>query len=132
MTPDERELFDEKLKGIVTLINARFENVDTKLDQIHTEAKRTNSRVTHLEEYKEYAQGVIATRVTQDMVQACHTKIENMEKSLEDVKFFTRHPKLFVAGFVLIVILTLATFIESNPLKAFYNEPEKTEQVVPK
>lgn len=45
-----KELIDEKFKGITTLVNAQFSNVADKLDSIHKEAQKTNSRVTHLEE----------------------------------------------------------------------------------
>ena len=45
MTKDERELFDEKIKGLSTLINARFTNVDEKLEDIHKEQLRTNGNV---------------------------------------------------------------------------------------
>ena len=133
MTKDERELFNEKIKGLSQLINAQFMNVQDKLEQIHTEAKRTNSRVTHLEEYKEYANTIIANRVKpeqlKELVGECHTKIESINTKMEDLNFILKHPKLFIAGLVFIVTLTLATFLNNNPMKAFeHPQPTQTEQ----
>lgn len=137
MTQDERDLFEEKIKGIATLINARFTVVDEKLEQIHAEAKRTNSRVTHLEEYKEMVNTtILPNRVTPEklncLVEDCHKKIEGIEKKFEDMAFFLRHPKLFIAILVTIVILTLGTFLENNPLKVFDKTPTPTQTEIVK
>lgn len=116
---------DEKFKSLTTLMNARFENLDDRLEDIHTEAKRTNGRISKLEDFKEYTQRTIDTRVTD-----CPNvkRFDKIEKSIEDIAFINRHPKLFIAGLVVVVILTLATFIESNPFKVFYDQPAQTEQ----
>lgn len=116
---------DEKFKSLTTLMNARFENQDDKLEAIHIEAKRTNGRVNKLEDFKDYTQRTIDTRVTD-----CPNvkRFERIEKSIEDIAFINRHPKLFLAGLVILVILTLATFIESNPLRVFSKQPAQTEQ----
>ena len=49
MTKDERELIDEKFRGIATLLNANFINVNERLDRIETQTTKTNGRVTSLE-----------------------------------------------------------------------------------
>lgn len=116
---------DEKFKSLTTLVNAQFKNVDDRLEDIHTEAKRTNGRISKLEEFREYTKEVIDTRVTN-----CPNvkRFDKIEQQLEDISFVSRHPKLFVAGLVFVVILTLATFLESNSLKVFYKQPPTTEQ----
>jgi len=174
MTSEERELIDEKFKVVTTLVNAQFINVNDKLDAIHEEAIKTNSRITKLEDYKQITieaianritpayvsekigevyeeeeklderiqkleecreEGIkiIATRVTPEQVKEVRGEIKAMEDKMGDINFFIRHPKLFIAGMVTIIILTLAVFIENNPLKVFsketVKEPVKTEIV---
>ena len=67
MTKVEKELLDKW-----------FENVDLKLDAIHTQAKLTNSRVTKLED------------------------------QTEEMRFFKRHPKIFIL--VLVLFLAVLKF----------------------
>ena len=166
LTSEERDLFEEKFKGVTTLMNAQFINVNDKLDAIHDEAVKTNSRITKLEEYKEFTREVIATRVTPELVKEkidevyeeeeklderiqkleeyreegikiiatrvtpeevkeVRGEIKIMEDKMADINFFIKYPKLFIAGMVTIIILTLAVFLESNPLKVFSKEPVK-------
>lgn len=49
MTSSEKELIDEKFKGLYTLLHARFENLEEKLERIETQTIKTNGRVTELE-----------------------------------------------------------------------------------
>jgi len=124
-----KELMEEKFKGLTSLMDAKFENVTEKLDEICGHVQKTNGRVTKLEEYKEYAQQVISTRVTQEMLMKVDCKIDTIQKEinsklediqrdinkkLEDVNFFTRHPKLVLAGIIIIIFFTIATFIDST------------------
>jgi hypothetical protein len=115
MTDIELKLIDEKFSGLTKLVNAQFGAVDTKLEMIHEQTKKTNGRVTELEDAfytdKEYVHHVIDTRVTDcpnvKIIAGAYTKIDTLEKSLEDVSFFIRHPKLAVAiltGFVVIFL----------------------------
>lgn len=49
MTKDERELIEEKFKGLGLLVDAHFHNVDDRLDRIEKQTTKTNGRVTALE-----------------------------------------------------------------------------------
>jgi len=124
-----KELMEEKFKGLTSLMDTKFENVNEKLDEICGHVQKTNGRVTKLEEYKEYTQQVISTRVIQEMLMKVDCKIDTIQKEinnklediqkdinkkLEDVSFFTRHPKLTLAGIIILIVLTIGTFINSD------------------
>ena len=135
MTKDERELIDEKFRSLATLMNARFENIDDKLDAIHIQAIKTNGRVTKLEEHREGFQRYVDTHPVAcpqlSKMEKTDAKIDKLEEKLEDIFFFIKHPKLFIAGFVIVVILSLATFLSNNPFKVFQqSHPVKTEQPI--
>lgn len=102
MTKDEKELIDEKFKGLHTLLNARFENIDDRLDRIETQTTKTNGRVNELEKKE----------LTHIMTCPQTKKIEDINTRLEDVYFVLKYPKLFISGVVISAILTFFTFIK--------------------
>ena len=56
-------------------------------------------------------------------------KVDELKGKLEDVFFFARHPKLFVAILVAAVLLSLATFVTNKPF-AIFAKQKTAEQVV--
>lgn len=44
-----KELFNEKLSGLTTLMNAQFNNVNEQLQEINEHVQKTNGRVLDLE-----------------------------------------------------------------------------------
>jgi hypothetical protein len=128
MSQTEFSLLSEQISGLTKLTNAQFMNVNERLDKINGAVAK------HEQQIGEALIERAANREAQKHVIEAHlltcpqaTKIDGLEKKLEDVSFFIRHPKLFIAGIVLIIILSLATFIENNPLKIFVPETPKTE-----
>jgi hypothetical protein len=99
---DYRKYLEEKFTGINTIMKLNFDIIHSKLEEINLQTTKTNSRVTHLEEEVEI-----------------HPIECKYGKIYDDLNFVVRHPKLFIAGMVVIILLTLATFIDTNPLKIF-------------
>lgn len=50
MTQDEKDLIEEKLRSLHIQINAEFETAHSKLNDIFEQTKKTNGRVTKLED----------------------------------------------------------------------------------
>jgi hypothetical protein len=113
---DYRLYIEEKFTGLSKLINARFENVDDRLERIEEQTKKTNGRVNYLEE-KEYTHYTTCPN---------SVKIDSIYKELDEYRFILKYPKLFVGAIVIIVILTLSTFVRSFDLFT-KKEPPKTE-----
>jgi len=117
MTKDERELIDEKFKGIASLINARFENVEDRLVRIEAQTTKTNGRVSELE-HKELTH-----------IQNCpmSPKIEKINEELGEYKMFKKYPKIALALIAGAVLLFLITTFESIEKVKKASTPENIE-----
>jgi len=117
MTKDERELIDEKFKGIASLINARFENVEDRLVRIEAQTIKTNGRVSELE-HKELTH-----------IQNCpmSPKIEKINEELGEYKMFKKYPKIALALIAGAVLLFLITTFESIEKVKKASTPENIE-----
>lgn len=129
MSKQEIDLIDEKFRGLASLMNAQFTNVHDKLERIEVQTTKTNGRVSDLEKKSMELEVKDITHIINCPVTP---KLETLNRELEDVKFVFKYPKLVIAGLVIISLLTLATFIETNPLKVFVKQPVKTETNVQK
>ena len=117
MTKDERELIDEKFKGIASLINARFENVEDRLVRIEAQTIKTNGRVSELE-HRELTH-----------IQNCpmSPKIEKINEELGEYKMFKKYPKIALALIAGAVLLFLITTFESIEKVKKASTPENIE-----
>lgn len=137
-----QKLFDEKILGLHKEIISGNNLIIEKVEGVNKTVLKQNSRIGKLEDYREYAQGVIDKRPTEcphiPRFEECESEIKKtknnfdeaikkIEKSLEDVLFFVRHPKLFIGLLVTLVILTLASIVENNPFDVF-NKDKNTNQ----
>jgi tetrahydromethanopterin S-methyltransferase subunit G len=153
MSEAEHKVVTEQIKGLTTLINSQFRNVEDNFQAVHQRLDKINGKVGKHDEQinealieraknREEQRNMIPTHVMNcpnlQEIRGCRIKIENVETKmeklqgqLEDAFFFIRHPKLFIATLVIIVLLTLGTFISNNPLKAIGNliHPVPTEQI---
>ena len=102
----EKELFNEKVKGIYAAIDANAdvqnnhfinlnEKLDEKLDRIEKQVTLTNSRVNHLED-KELTH-VIDCPITNEV-----TKIK---EDLAEYRIAKKYPKIFITGVVVYGVL---------------------------
>lgn len=125
MSASEFALLQEQIKGLTTLVNAQFMATHERLDKING----------HVGEHEEKIQEALIERARNRQEQKqhvetlceCKEKLGRIEKSMEDLGFFIRHPKLFIAGLVVIIALSLGSFLTNNPLKVFDKSPQ-TEQ----
>jgi len=134
---NEYRVLSEQLKGLTTLINAQFQEVHERLDKINGKVALHDVQITEAlierARNREEQKHIIPTHVLSCPINGkvsdiensitefkdCKVKIEKIEKGLEDVNFFVRHPKLFISILVALTLLTLATFLENSPLRIF-------------
>lgn len=117
MSKQELDLIEEKFKGLTSLMNAHFENVDDRLERIETQTIKTNGRVTELEK-KELTH-----------IQTCPQapKIEKINEELAEYKMFKKYPKIGLAIIAAAVIMFLITTFESIEKFKKVATPENTE-----
>ena len=121
--------YDERFAAMATLINSHMLIITDKLEKIEAQTTKTNGRVTHLEDFRQETQRIIDTReINCPVVEKLDKKIEvTLSEKYSDLQFILRHPKLFVGGLVVLVLIALATLVENHPFGAF--EKNKTETV---
>lgn len=127
MTPEEKDLINLLIDGVHKEIVAGNTLINQKLDSLNEKVTKQNSRVGKLEDFKVHiAEDILPTRVTpgkfQCAIDGVITRIETLEKKLEDAMFFIKHPKIFIGILVIVTLLTLGTFIEGG-----FNFLKKTE-----
>jgi len=127
MTAQEYALIQEKLNGMTTLMNSQFEAVHERLDKI-------NGKVA---KHEEQIQEVLIERAENREKQHQYNKIiENncqevtrMKNSLQEYNMIMKYPKIFIGTLLIVLIMTLATFVEKNDtIKGIFQKP-KIEQV---
>jgi tetrahydromethanopterin S-methyltransferase subunit F len=96
---------EEKFEGMGKLINAQFSDVHERLDKIEAQTTKTNGRVTDVER-----------QVILHPVNCPNSpKIETIDKTLEDIRFFIKYPKLAVGIATVFIIIFLGSAV------AFYS-----------
>ena len=128
---NEYKILSEQIKGLATLINAQFQEVHDRLDKINGKVATHESQITEVlierAKNREEQRHVVTNHILTCPVSK---DLTGLKKTLDDLNFFIRHPKLFIGILVTIVIITLATFLENNPFAVFknYKQPISTEQ----
>lgn len=126
MSASEYALLQEQIKSLTTLVNAHFQNVHERLDKINGHVGDHEDKIT--EALIERSKNREEQRHYIGEICECKNKLIHIENKLEDLNFILKHPKLFVTALVVIVMLTLGTFISNNPLQVFTPQPAQTEQ----
>ena len=123
MTAQEYALIQEKLNGMTTLMNSQFEAVHERLDKI-------NGKVA---KHEEQIQEVLIERAENREKQHQYNKIiENncqevtrMKNSLQEYNMIMKYPKIFIGTLLIVLIMTLATFVEKNDtIKGIFQKPK--------
>ena len=123
MSAQEYALIQEKLNGMTTLMNSQFEAVHERLDKI-------NGKVA---KHEEQIQEVLIERAENREKQHQYNKIiENncqevtrMKNSLQEYNMIMKYPKIFIGTLLIVLIMTLATFVEKNDtIKGIFQKPK--------
>lgn len=116
-----------EILGIKNLMETQFKGINERLDKINGRVGKNEDKVNdmlierarYVEEQKNFVKDQMEN----------NKKIDEISTTFEDVAFFARHPKLFIGGMAVIIILTVMTFFENNKMIQEIINPTKTEQV---
>ncbi len=101
--PDYRKYLEMQFETL----NKAMDRISVDVKDIKIQTTLTNSRVTHLEEFKKVGEEAIRTRVQPEDFHRVERKLDCMEMEFRDVGFFARHPKMFVGLIIVLVVLSL-------------------------
>jgi len=126
--PDYRKYLESKFDSFEEMLITKFETMDVKLDNIHEQVIKTNSRVNHLEEFRIHGEAAIirgeeaiknrvTTAILKEAIKDVETKIDDQHlakcpqqsriKSIEDI--LTRRTAINM--WVLRVIALMGTLV---------------------
>jgi len=123
------ESLREEILGLKTLIEIQFKGINERLDKINGRVGKNEDKVNDMlierARYTEEQKNIVNLHYIN-----CPNskKLDEINTKYEDVSFFVRHPNLFVGGMVVVVVITLLTFFESNKTVQGLINPHKTEQ----
>jgi len=103
---DYRNLINERFTSIHTAIDLQFVNVNEKLNHIQSSVNAVNSRVTILEnsDKQHYNNCQLAQKIS--------TRLDVVEKNLEEYNFFKKYPKIGITILVMSVLIVLFSYRE--------------------
>lgn len=136
-TDDFRELLNEKFKSIHTQIDLQFGAVKASLEAIEAQTKKTNGRVTKLEEVtnililKDATHQINCPQASR--LKAIEEEVENYKNrinaDLQEYNFFKKYPKIAIGAIAITVVVLLFGISELRGylLKSPAQQPVKVE-----
>jgi len=137
-TEDFKELINEKFKSVHAIIDLQFSGIKSTLESIDAQVKKTNGRVTKLEDnvYNLQMNDAMQTincpqhltrmKDIEDEVELFKAKIST---ELEEYNFFRKYPKIAIGTIAIVVVILLLGYSEVRTLLTESNKP-KIENVV--
>lgn len=126
------ESLHSEIIGLKNLMETQFKGINERLDKINGRVGKNEDKVNDmLIERARYMEEQKNTTALHYLNCPNNEKIEEIRTNFQDVEFFTRHPKLFIGGMTVIIILTIMTFFENNKTIQKIINPPKTEQHEP-
>lgn len=106
---DYRKYIEEKFRGFTKLMDANFNNVLDKLDSIEEQTKKTNGRVTKLEQEVEQ---IKLDDINHIIKCPLNNEVKQIKDDLLEYKFMKKYPKLSLIGLafigVIMIVMTLS------------------------
>ena len=133
-TDDFRLLLDEKFKNLHNIMEVNYASIQTTLNSIDAQVKKTNGRVTKLEEVtntlilKDATHSINCPQITR--IKTIESEIETFKdkinKDLEEYNFFKRYPKIAIGTIAVLVVIMLLGIAE---VKDYLNKPKEATKI---
>lgn len=123
MTAQEYALIQEKLNGMTTLMNSQFEAVHERLDKINGKVAKHEEQINQA--LIERAENREKQRQYNKIINDNCQEVTRMKNSLQEYNMIMKYPKIFIGTLLIVLIMTLATFVEKNDtLKGIFQKPK--------
>ena len=123
MTAQEYALIQEKLNGMTTLMNSQFEAVHERLDKINGKVAKHEEQIQ--EALIERAENREKQRQYNKIIEDNCQEVTRMKNSLQEYNMIMKYPKIFIGTLLIVLIMTLATFVEKNDtIKGIFQKPK--------
>ena len=123
MSAQEYALIQEKLNGMTTLINSQFEAVHERLDKINGKVAKHEEQIQEV--LIERAENREKQRQYNKIIENNCQEVTRMKNSLQEYNMIMKYPKIFIGTLLIVLIMTLATFVEKNDtIKGIFQKPK--------
>ena len=123
MTAQEYALIQEKLNGMTTLMNSQFEAVHERLDKINGKVAKHEEQIQEV--LIERAENREKQRQYNKIIENNCQEVTRMKNSLQEYNMIMKYPKIFIGTLLIVLIMTLATFVEKNDtIKGIFQKPK--------
>ena len=123
MTAQEYALIQEKLNGMTTLMNSQFEAVHERLDKINGKVAKHEEQINQV--LIERAENREKQRQYNKIINDNCQEVTRMKNSLQEYNMIMKYPKIFIGTLLIVLIMTLATFVEKNDtIKGIFQKPK--------
>lgn len=123
MTAQEYALIQEKLNGMTTLMNSQFEAVHERLDKINGKVAKHEEQINQV--LIERAENREKQRQYNKIIENNCQEVTRMKNSLQEYNMIMKYPKIFIGTLLIVLIMTLATFVEKNDtIKGIFQKPK--------
>ena len=123
MTAQEYALIQEKLNGMTTLMNSQFEAVHERLDKINGKVAKHEEQINQA--LIERAENREKQRQYNKIINDNCQEVTRMKNSLQEYNMIMKYPKIFIGTLLIVLIMTLATFVEKNDtIKGIFQKPK--------
>ena len=123
MTAQEYALIQEKLNGMTTLMNSQFEAVHERLDKINGKVAKHEEQIQEV--LIERAENREKRHQYNKIIENNCQEVTRMKNSLQEYNMIMKYPKIFIGTLLIVLITTLATFVEKNDtIKGIFQKPK--------
>ena len=123
MSAQEYALIQEKLNGMTTLMNSQFEAVHERLDKINGKVAKHEEQINQA--LIERAENREKQRQYNKIIEDNCQEVTRMKNSLQEYNMIMKYPKIFIGTLLIVLIMTLATFVEKNDtIKGIFQKPK--------
>lgn len=111
------ETLGEQIKALHELVSTQFTGINGRLDKINGKVQKHDDNIHDLQMLIEKNTGIYKEDKANHVVNCPQTKrLEKIEETVADLRFIFKYPKIFIAGIVILVVISLTNLYKNQEM----------------